>query len=392
LPYAPADGISSKGRTPIKYDLLIKKGHVIDPSQTIDRVMDVALAGGKVAAIADSLPEADAAELLDADGMIVTPGLIDLHVHNFWGGNEYGIEPDSTNLAKGVTTALDAGSSGATNFAAFRRFIMEPASTRLLALINISTLGLISKDIGELTDLDLADAEAAAKVGRDNRDLVLGIKARLSEPIARGNDVGAVKRALEAAEAMGGFLMIHVGNTVTPMEELVSMLRPGDVVTHAYHGTKHGILDDAGKVIAGMWEAQKRGVIFDIGHGAGSFSFRVAERALADGFYPGNISSDLHAYNVNGPVHDHVTILSRFLHLGLSLYDTIRLTTQATADVMGLTGKLGTLTPGAEGDVSVIKLEEGRFDLTDSYGTTVNANHRLTHVATVKAGHRYPSH
>ena len=141
-----------------KYDLLIKKGHVVDPSQGIDTVMDVALAGGKVAAVAESLPEADAADLLDADGMIVTPGLIDLHVHNYWGANEYGIEPDATNLAKGVTTALDAGSAGSTNFAAFRRFIMEPASTRLLALVNISRIGLVSKDIGELTDLDLADA------------------------------------------------------------------------------------------------------------------------------------------------------------------------------------------------------------------------------------------
>jgi dihydroorotase len=374
-----------------KYDLLIKKGHVIDPAQGIDRVMDVALAGGKVAAVADALPEADAAELLDAEGMIVTPGLIDLHVHNYWGANEYGIEPDATNLAKGVTTALDAGSAGSTNFAAFRRFIMEPAATRLLALINISRIGLVSKDIGELTDMDLADAEAAARVARENRDLVLGIKARLSEPITKGNDVGAVKRALEAAEAMGGFLMIHVGNTVTPMEELVGLLRPGDVVTHAYHGTRHGILDDAGKVIAGMWEAQRRGVVFDIGHGAGSFSFRVAERALADGFYPGNISSDLHAYNVHGPVHDHVTILSRFLHLGLSLYDTIRLTTQSTAEVMGLAGRLGTLTPGAEGDVTILKIEEGRFDLTDSYGITVTADKRLTHVHTVRAGRQYHS-
>ena len=375
-----------------KYDLLIKKGRVIDPAQGIDGVMDVALAGDKVAAVAASLPEADAAELIDAEGAIVTPGLIDLHVHNFWGGNDYGIEPDPTNIAKGVTTAVDAGSAGASNFAAFRRFIMEPASTRLLALVNISTIGLINKDLGELTDLVLADAEAAAKVARDNRDLVLGIKARLSEPIAKGNDVGAVKRALEAAEAMGGFLMIHVGNTVTPMEELVAMLRPGDVVTHAYHGNKHGILDDGGKVVAGMWEAQRRGVIFDIGHGAGSFSFRVAEKALADGFYPGNISSDLHAYNVNGPVHDHVTILSRFLHLGLSLYDTIRLTTQATAEVMGLAGRLGTLQPGAEGDVSVLRLTEGRYDLTDSYGVTVNAERRLTHVATVKAGKQYRPH
>lgn len=371
------------------YDLLIKGGTVVDPSQGLNGVRDVALAGGNVAAVEESIPENDALEHVDASGLIVTPGLMDLHVHNYWGVTHYGIEPDPTNITKGVTTALDAGSAGAKTFPAFRRHVLERSDTRLLALLNISALGMISPKIGELDELALADVELAVRTGRENRDFVLGIKARLSKAIAGDHDVEALKRALEAAEAIDGFVMIHVGITKTPMEDLTAMLRPGDAVTHSFHGNSHGILDDAGRVIDGIVESQKRGIIFDIGHGAGSFSFDVAEKALAQGFYPGNISSDLHAYNIEGPVHDQVTTLSKFLHLGLSLDNVIRLSTETTARTMGLANKLGTLKVGAEGDVTILRLDEGRFALTDSYGATVEARQKLGHVNTVKGGRLY---
>ncbi len=371
------------------YDLLIKGGTVVDPSQGLNGVRDVALAGGNVAAVEESIPENDALEHVDASGLIVTPGLMDLHVHNYWGVTHYGIEPDPTNITKGVTTALDAGSAGAKTFPAFRRYVLERSDTRLLALLNISALGMISPKIGELDELALADVELAVRTGRENRDFVLGIKARLSKAIAGDHDVEALKRALEAAEAIDGFVMIHVGITKTPMEDLTAMLRPGDAVTHSFHGNSHGILDDAGRVIDGIVESQKRGIIFDIGHGAGSFSFDVAEKALAQGFYPGNISSDLHAYNIEGPVHDQVTTLSKFLHLGLSLDNVIRLSTETTARTMGLANKLGTLKVGAEGDVTILRLDEGRFALTDSYGATVEARQKLGHVNTVKGGRLY---
>jgi len=373
----------------VTYDLLIKGGTVVDPSQGLNGVRDVALAGGNVAAVEESIPENDALEHVDASGLIVTPGLMDLHVHNYWGVTHYGIEPDPTNITKGVTTALDAGSAGAKTFPAFRRYVLERSDTRLLALLNISALGMISPKIGELDELALADVELAVRTGRENRDFVLGIKARLSKAIAGDHDVEALKRALEAAEAIDGFVMIHVGITKTPMEDLTAMLRPGDAVTHSFHGNSHGILDDAGRVIDGIVESQKRGIIFDIGHGAGSFSFDVAEKALAQGFYPGNISSDLHAYNIEGPVHDQVTTLSKFLHLGLSLDNVIRLSTETTARTMGLANKLGTLKVGAEGDVTILRLDEGRFALTDSYGATVEARQKLGHVNTVKGGRLY---
>ncbi len=371
------------------YDLLIKGGTVVDPSQGLNAVRDVALSEGKVAAVEESIAESQAGEVVDAKGLIVTPGLVDLHVHTFWGVSHFGIEPDTAHISKGVTTALDAGSSGASNFAAFRRYVLERSDTRLLALLNISSIGMISPKIGELEDLRMADAEQAVKVGRENRDYVLGIKARLSRAIVGDHDVEAMKRSLDAAEALGGIVMVHVGDTKTPMEELAAMLRPGDVVTHCFHGHPHGVLDDAGRVIDGIKDAQQRGVVFDIGHGKGSFSFDIAEKAISGGFFPGNISSDLHVYNIEGPVFDQVTALSKFMWLGMSLYDVVRLSTETTARTMRMGDRVGTLKVGADGDVAILRLEEGRTTLTDSVGRSVTARQRLSHVRTIKNGRVY---
>ncbi|MYB50340.1 MAG: amidohydrolase/deacetylase family metallohydrolase [Dehalococcoidia bacterium] len=371
------------------YDLLIKGGTIVDPAQSVNGPADVAFVNGTVASVAPNISEDDASEIFDASGLIVTPGLIDLHVHNFWGVSHYGIDPDVTNIGNGVTTAVDAGSAGAATFDAFRRYVIERADTRLYALLNISLTGMISDDIGELEDLRHADVGQAVRVGRQNRDRIVGIKARLSQDITRQHDVESLKRAIEAAEAIDGFVMIHVGKTHTPLESLIKMLRPGDVVTHSFHGHAEGILDDAGKVKEAFREHKRRGIVFDVGHGAGSFSFDVAERAMADGFRPGNISSDLHLYNVEGPVFDQVTTISKLIWLGMSLYDVIGLTTVETAKTMGVHDRLGTLKAGAVGDATIARIDEGSFKLTDSYGRSVTSRKRLTHVATVKSGRMY---
>lgn len=371
------------------YDLLIKGGTVVDPSQGINDVRDVAISDGKVAAVAAGISDSLAMQVVDATDLIVTPGLIDLHVHVYWGASHYGIEPDGGNIAKGVTTALDAGSAGSRTFPAFRKYVLEQADTRLYALLNISAMGMISPKIGELEDLRWADIQEAIQTGRENRDFILGIKARLGGVQAGENDIDALKRAIQAADVLGGFVMIHVGDSKAPLMQMVDMLRAGDVVTHAYHGRAHGILDNTGKVMDGFAEAQKRGVIFDIGHGAGSFSFDVAEKALSQGFYPGNISSDLHVYNIEGPVHDQLTTLSKFLHLGLPLQDVIRLSTETTAKAMGLSDRLGTLKVGAEADVTIMRLNEGKFAYTDSLGVTAEGRQKLDHVITVRAGRVY---
>ena len=371
------------------YDLLIKGGTVIDPSQGLNAIRDVALLNGKVAAVEKGISESLARETLDASDLIVTPGLLDLHVHVYWGASHYGIEPDTATVAKGVTTAVDAGSAGASTFPAFRRHVLERADTRLYALLNISAMGMISPNIGELEDLRWADVEAAVEMGRANRDYVLGIKARLGVAQAGEQDVEVLKRAIEAAEALDSFVMIHVGNTKTPLDELTYMLRPGDVVTHSFHGNLHGVLDDAGRVLEGVREAQQRGVILDIGHGAGSFSFDVAEKAISQGLFPGNISSDLHVYNIEGPVFDQLTTLSKFIHLGMSLEDVLRLSSETTARAIGLGDRLGTLKAGAEGDVTVMRLEEGRFTFTDAKGVSVEARQKLNHAWTVRGGRVY---
>ena len=371
------------------YDLLIKNGTVIDPSQEMHDVRDVAIRDGKVAALESGIGDGSTREAIDASGMIVMPGLLDLHVHVFWGASHYGIDPDYGNVAKGVTTALNAGSSGARTFPAFRRYVLERSATRLYALLNISAMGMLSPKIGELENLRWADVDDAVEAGRNNLDYILGIKARLAIAQAGNNDVDALKRALEAADILNKMVMIHVGNTKTPLEELTSMLRPGDVVTHSFHGSSHGVLNDSGRVLDGIREAQQRGVIFDIGHGAASFSFATAEKTLADGFTPGCISSDLHVYNIEGPVFDQLTTMTKFMHLGMTLDEVVRLSTEAPARAMGLSGSLGTLKVGATADVTIVSLDEGRFTLMDSAGVSVEANSFLTHVQTIRDGRVY---
>ena len=320
------------------YDLLIKGGTVIDPSQGLNGVRDIALADGKVASIAESISESEAIDVFDATGLIVAPGLLDLHMHVFQGASHYGVDPDMANLAKGVTTALDAGTAGAGTFPAFRKHVLEQADTQLYALLNISAMGMISRDIGELEDMRWANVGEAVAMGRANRDYILGLKARLSRPLAGDNDMEALRRAVEAADALGGFVMAHVGNSKTPLEELVAMLRPGDVVTHTF---------------------------------------------------PGNISSDLHSHNIEGLVFDQVTTISKFMHLGMSLEDVIRLTTETTAKTMGMSDAHGTLKAGAVGGVAILRLDEGRFKITDAMGVSAEARRMLTHVRTVRAGRIY---
>ena len=321
--------------------------------------------------------------------MIVTPGLIDLHIHAFWGASDWGIEPDPSNIARGVTTALDTGSAGACNFPAFRKYVLERCTTRLYALLNIATIGIPSHKVGELESLRWVDVDRAIQTARANADYIVGFKARLGKAQAGNNDLSALKHALEAAEATGKFLMIHVGHTRTPLEELAARLRPGDVVTHCFHSFPHGILDDAGRIRDGILEAQRRGVIFDVGHGVGSFSFEIAEKALSQGFRLGNISSDLHFYSLQATVPDLTFVLSKFFCLGMSLDEVIRLSTATAARIIGLDGRLGTLKIGAEGDATVMRLEEGAWRFTDTLGATRESKQRLTHVGTVRAGSLY---
>ncbi|MCY4528098.1 MAG: amidohydrolase/deacetylase family metallohydrolase [Chloroflexi bacterium] len=373
-----------------RYDLIVSGGRVIDSSQGIDDVRDVALSDGKVALVAEYITAEQARDAIDAAGTIVTPGLIDLHTHDFWGASHYGVAPDTVHIAKGVTTVVDAGSAGALTFPAFRRYVIDRAQTRIYAMLNISAMGMVLGYAG-LEDTRWANVEEAVRVGREHRDIVLGVKARIP-PLPTQSYRGVLRRAIEAAEGMDGIFMLHLGGTSIPVAERLNVLRPGDVLTHSFRHSPggNGILDSEGKVLEEAWTAKERGGVFDVGHGKASFSFETMEHAMAQGFFPDTISSDLHIGNVDRTVYDLLTTLSKFLQLGMTLDEVIRLGTEAPSRVIGKSEELGTLRPGAVGDVTISKLEEGRFELSDSGGRRiVEATHRLTHVQTIKGGRVY---
>lgn len=365
-------------------DLLISGGTVIDPASGLHAAADVAIADGRIAAVGPAL-QLGARERVDARGLLVVPGLVDLHVHVYHGVADLSVEADPTCLGRGVTTAVDAGSSGANTFPGFRRHVVAASAGRILAYLNISAMGQIDPLLGELHDLRFADPGRAAMVAEANRDVVVGFKVRVSELLAGPNGLAGLDRALEAGRATELPVMVHIGGTAFDVEEVLGRLRPGDVVTHAFTGWRPGIVTDAGRVVEAAREARVRGVRFDVGHGAGSFTWAIAEAALADGFRSDTISSDLHRFNVAGPVHDLATTLSKFLLLGFTLDDVIDLATTAPAAALGRPA-LGSLAVGAEADVTLLRLEQGPVELRDSAGVSRLATRQLTPAGVVRAG------
>ena len=371
------------------FDLLIKGGSVVDPVGLTTTVSDIGVSGRRVAAIGPGLSEADAARLVDARGLLVTPGLVDLHVHVWSGVAELAIDNDPHHLARGATTVVDAGSSGANTFPGFRRYVIEPSLTRTLAFLHISGMGQLDLEIGELEDIRWARVGRAVEMARANPDTIVGIKLRLSTVLVASNARTAFDRAHDATAAIGKPLMLHIGGTVDStftLEDALARLRPGDIVTHSFTGWPPGIVDSAGRIIDAAVDARRRGVLFDVGHGAGSFSFRTAEAALADGFAPHTISSDLHVANVNGPVYDLVTTLSKFLLLGLSIEEVIAMATARPAHAIGRSSEIGRIAVGGVADLSLLRLVEGRFTLHDTRGESRVAHRRLEPVATIRAG------
>lgn len=374
---------------PASYDLLVAGGRVIDPAQNLDATRDVAILDGKIAAVEPEIPRERAREVIDARGKLVTPGLIDLHTHVFPYVGPYGIEPDPYCVKRGVTTVIDAGTSGALTFAAFRRYNIERAATRIRALLHVVAIGMVAgstPNMGELEDLRYCVPEMAAKVAGENRDLIVGFKIRFSEQYTGKNDLEGMRRARVAADAARLPLMIHIGGSYTPLEEFLALMKKGDVVTHSFNSHPHGLLDANGKLLPEVVAARQRGVLFDVGHGAGSFSFDIMEKCLALGFAPDTISSDLYSANIAGPVYDLPTTLSKFLLLGMSLGDVVRRATVNASHVFNFGVPIGTLTPGSEADVGVFELAEGEFTFTDSDRKTRTGRQRFVPVATARGG------
>ena len=373
------------------YDLAVTGGTLVDPDQRLNQRMDVAIADGRVSEIGPHLDAGLAARRIDATGMVVCPGLVDLHVHIYEGVSHYGINADEHVLRSGVTTAVDAGSAGASTFSGLRRYVIDVSDTRLLAFLNISGMGMISESVGELEEIRWADPAAAIKVCEANRDVILGIKIRISRKLAGPNVAPALRNAREAADATGLPVMVHPNDAQDfSLDDVLAHLKAGDIVTHCFHGMAGGVLTSNGRVRDSVKRAVDSGILLDVGHGQGSFDFDVAERALAEGVVPNTISSDLHVYNLHGPVFDLATTVSKFLLLGLDLPDALRRCTAAPAEVMGMKGQIGTLAPGAAGDLTVLRIDETPYTFVDSYGKERRGDLRLVPARVVKAGREIP--
>lgn len=369
--------------------MLIKGGTVIDPAQGLHAVRDVAIAGGRIAALDNEIYEETAQTVIDADGYLVTPGLIDLHVHVWWGVSHYGVEADPTCLARGVTTVYDTGSAGADTFPGFRKYVIDASTTRIKAFLHVSSQGLLSPGIGELTDLRFADVDRAVRMCEAHKDAIVGVKIRMSKSLVGENGREALRRACEIRDATGLPLMVHPNSSPLTFDEMIAELSPGDIVTHCFHNSHTGVLDDSGAVRPAARRAAEDGILFDVGHGQGSFAFDVAEAAMSQGFLPDTISSDLHVYNLDGPVYDLVTTVSKFLFLGFTLDQALERVTAAPARVMGVLGEIGTLRVDANADLTILDLKAGSFEFADTRGGTRSANQKLETVSTIREGRLY---
>ncbi len=371
-----------------RYDLVLKGGRVLDAKNGVDGVMDVAIKDGKIAAVRAGIGAGEAEKVLDVSGLVVTPGLVDIHTHLFsttgvadaWAGDK-SVRPDDFSFRSGVTTMADAGSAGWRNFEQFRQTVLDRAQTREFAFINIAGLGMMT-NIVEQHPEDMKPEEVA-RLAKKHADVVVGVKTAHFE----GPSWVAVEKALEAGRLAGKPVMVDFGyfRKERPYYELVgSKLRAGDISTHMYKATVPWV-DERRRLYPYLLEARKRGVLFDVGHGGGSFAWRNASPAVAQGFYPDSISTDLHVDSMNGAMMDLPTTMSKFLAMGMGLRDVVERTTRRPAEMIGHP-ELGHLTVGAEADIAAFRVMEGEFRFLDTSAGAFTGKRRLFCELTVRGG------
>jgi dihydroorotase len=379
-----------------KFDLVIKGGDVLDPSQNLRGKRDIGIRFGMIEALEAEIPAARAERLLDVSGKLVTPGLVDLHAHVFPYGSAIGIPADELVAHQCTTTCVSGGDAGANNFAAFRRYIVGQTRTRLYAFIHIANTGLTPFPVAELYNIDFAQVDACARAIGENADIALGAKVRMSENVIAKHGLEPLRRAILACEKSGtsAKIMCHIGGVETPqlMSQILDTLRPGDVLTHAYSGAPNiagaftNIVQD-GKLLPAALEAKRRGVIFDVGHGGGSYDFTVCDAAMQQGAPPDTISSDIHVFSGNSPGMPYLTwVMSKFLTFGFTLEQVITMATTAPAKVINRMPKLGTLQVGAPGDVAIMELVEGPVSFVDTRNNRREGKAYLKPVQTVTGG------
>jgi len=373
----------------MSFDLVLRGGRVVDPSQKLDAVTDVAFAAGKVAAVGNALKVEPGTDVRDVSGYIVTPGLIDLHTHVYWGGTSLGIDAEEFCRTSGVTTAIDTGSAGPGNFAGFRKHVIEPSQVRILAYLHVSHAGIYGFShrvmVGESEEIRLMNPIDAVQVADANRDLIVGIKVRVGRTSSGASGIVPLQIALEVANEVGMPLMCHIDHPPPTYEEVVSLLRPGDVLTHAFRPFPNAPCTAQGTVKQIVLQARERGVLFDIGHGRGSFAFKTARAMLANGFYPDTISSDVHILCINGPAFDQVTTMSKFLCMGMPFPDVVAASTVNAAMALRRP-ELGSLKPGSVGDATLLSIRDGKFDYEDVVGEHLIGDRKIVSEGVVIGG------
>ena len=378
------------------FDLLIRNANVMDPSQGLSGKRDIGIRYGLIAAIEPSIAAERALRVMDAGGKLVTPGLIDLHCHTYAYGSAIGIPADELIAHQCSTTVVSAGDAGANNFAAYRRFVVPAGRTRQFAFVHIANAGLAGFPVPELFNIDYAQVDIAARTVAENADTVLGVKVRMSENVIARNGLEPLNRAVKACEVSGvpSRVMCHIGGVSDRqlMSQILDTLRPGDVLTHCYSGAPNSagegtnIVQD-GKLLPAALAAKKRGVLFDIGHGGGSFDYTIAEAAMAQGCLPDTISSDVHVFSGNTPGVPYLPwIMSKMIGLGFSLAEVITMTTATPAQVIGRIPKHGTLQIGAPADLSILEIVDGPVSFVDTRSNKREGKMHLRPIGAVIAG------
>lgn len=370
------------------FDLVIRGGEVIDPGAGLSGRLDIGVEGRRIAAVAPNLPTDQAGQVIDASGQYVTPGLVDLHTHIYWGASFWGIEADPVAARTGVTTWLDVGTSGAYNFHGYRRYVWETNRARSYALLNLSSIGLVASTF-ELANLDYCDVALAEKITNLNRDVIVGIKARIDSSTTRGTGIEPLRRARQLADQVGMPLMVHISAGPPSLAEIIALMRPGDILTHCFTGAANRIIGPDRLILPYVQQIWDAGIVMDIGHGAGSFSFETAEAMLAQGLKPDVISTDIHQLARQGPMYDMPTTLSKFLLLGLSLPEVIERASSRPARAMGHP-ELGSLRPGSPADIAIFRLETGDFTYYDARMNARSGRQRLVNTATFIDGQMLP--
>jgi dihydroorotase len=372
-----------------KFDLVIKGGEVLDPSQKLRAKRDIGIRNAVIAALEPEIADSRAKQTLDAKGRLVLPGLVDMHAHVYPQVSALGLPADELAPYTATTTYVSAGDAGANTFSALKHYIAAQARSRIYAFVHISSIGLSGFPVGEMLNIDYADVDLAARTLAENPEIVLGIKVRETLEVVGSNGIEPLKRAVLACErsgVKGARVMCHIGNAPGDLSALLDTLRPGDILTHAYSSTGNNTVQN-GKLIAAALAAKKRGVIIDVGHGGASFDYTVAEPAIQQGLVPDTIGSDIHAVSGNTPGMPYLPwVMSKFLNIGFSLEQVVTMATSAPAKVINRLDKLGTLALGAPADVSILELVEGPVDFVDTRKNTRKGDKYLKPVATVRAG------